>query len=91
MLVAALFAASPFTVAAQDEPSAIFTGMGFIDDHTVEHGAVVEAWIRGAPVATTEIVNQGFILHIVEPPGESFGGEVVRFKFRSLETDAVAR
>ena len=86
----ALFAAFPLTAAAQRAPGAIFTGMGFIDDHTVEDGTVVEAWIRGVPVAATKIFDQGFILHVVEPPGESFEGEVVRFKFRGLETDAAA-
>ncbi len=91
VVAAALFAALPLTVAAQEAPDAIFTGMGFIDDHTVEDGTVVEAWIRGIPVAKTEIFNQGFILHVVEPPGESFDGEVVRFTFRGLETDAAAR
>ena len=90
VVVVVLFAAFPLTVAAQKAPGAIFTGMGFIDDHTVEDGTVVEAWIRGIPVAATEIFDQGFILHVEEPPGESFEGEVVRFTFRGLETDAAA-
>ena len=90
IVIVALFAAFPLTVAAQKAPGALFTGMGFIDDHSVEDGAVVEAWIRGIPVAATEIFNQGFILYVVEPPGESFEGEVVRFKFRGLETNATA-
>ena len=74
VVTVALFAAFPLTVAAQETPGALFTGMGFIDDHSVEDGAVVEAWIRGKPVAATEIFNQGFILYVVEPPGESFEG-----------------
>ena len=91
MVIVALFAAFPlFTVAAQEAPGALFTGMGFIDDHSVEDGTVVEAWIRGIPVAATEIFNQGFILNVAERPRESFDGEVVRFKFRGLETDAAA-
>ncbi len=90
VVVVVLFAAFPLTVAAQKAPGAIFTGMGFIDDHTVEDGTVVEAWIRGVPVAATKIFDQGFILHVVEPSGESFEGEVVRFTFRGLETDAAA-
>lgn len=90
VVIVALFAAFPLTVAAQETPGALFTGMGFIDDHSVEDGAVVEAWIRGKPVAATEIFNQGFILYVVEPPGESFEGEIVRFKFHGQETDATA-
>ena len=90
MSIVALFAAFPLVVAAQGAPAALFTGMGFIDDHSVEDGIVVEAWVRGKPVAATEIYNQGFILYVAEPPGESFEGEDVRFKFRGLETDAVA-
>ncbi len=90
MVIVALFAALPSTVSAQEGPGALFTGMGFIDDHSVEDGTIVEAWIRGVPVAATEIFNQGFILHVAEPAGESFEGEVVRFKFRGLETDASA-
>ena len=85
-----LFAAIPPTVAAQGMTGALFTGIGFVDDHSVEDGVVVEAWIRGVPVAATEIFNQGFILHVEEPPGESYDGEIVRFKFRGLETDTTA-
>ena len=90
LVIGGLFAAITPTVAAQETSGALFTGMGFIDDHSVEDGVVVEAWIRGNRVAATEIFNQGFILYVEEPPGESFDGEVVKFKFRGLETDAVA-
>ena len=91
MVIVALFAAFPLTtVAAQEPPGALFTGVGFIDDHSVEDGTVVEAWVRGIPVAATEIFNQGFMLYVAEPPRESFDGEVVRFKFRGLETNAAA-
>ena len=90
MVIVALIAALPSTVAAQEARGALFTGMGFIDDHSVEDGVVVEAWVSGTPVAATEIFNQGFILYVAEPPGESFDGEVVRFKFRGLKTNASA-
>ena len=88
MAIGLLFSVFPPIVGAQAAPSAMFSGMGFIDDHSVEDGTVVEAWVRGRPVAATEIFNQGFVLQAAEPPGESFDGEVERF--RGLETDTKA-
>lgn len=90
IVIGLLIVALPPTVAAQETPGTLFAGIGFIDDHSVEDGVVVEAWIGGRPVAATEIFNQGFILHVPEPPGESFDGEIVRFKFGGLETDGTA-
>ncbi len=90
MLIVALFAAFPSTVAAQQPPHVIFTGKGFIDDQPVANGTVVEAWIRGIPVAATEVFGSEYQLYLTEPPGESFEGEVVRFKLGGYGTDAAA-
>ncbi len=83
-----LFAAFLPTVAAQEPPHVIFTGKGFIDDRPVAEGTVVEAWVRGVPVAATETFGSEYQLFLTEPAGESFAGEVIRFKVGGYGTDA---
>ena len=87
MVIVALIAAIPLTVAAQQSPHVIFTGKGFIDNHLVADGTVVEAWIRGVPVAATKTFNSEYQLYIAEPHGESFQGAVIRFKLGGYGTD----
>jgi len=90
VVVVAIFAAFPFTFAAQESPGVIVTGKGFIDDQPVADGTVVEAWIRGIPVAATKVFESEYQLYLTEPPGESFDGDVVRFKLGGYGTDAAA-
>jgi hypothetical protein len=60
----ALFAAFATNVAALETSGAVFMGQGFVDDRPVADGAVVEAWVRGEPVARARVFDSEFEIFV---------------------------
>ena len=79
LMIVALFLAIPAVTLAQAPPLARFAGTAMVDDAAVADGTMVSAMIGDAEVASGTVSGGGYLLTVVQPPGQDFTGASVMF------------